>query len=585
MFAIRIFRLLTIAAAIWLSCVAIAGSRGARPLSRERAAGTLETFDPKQSAGLFVGVRHFPHDSTLADVRYAVDDAVDLAFVLAMDGRVRLIDPARIILALSGKPQKPESQQNLDRLVAAGARVRSAEQHDILTALGEQAAAAGRNGMLVIAFASHGVSYDGTQHLLTATSMLQHRETTLSENKIRDITSRSRAARSLILIDACRERLSEDRRNSGPDRRSRAALIQALTSAHGQVVLSAAAAGQYAYDDDTRRNGVFTAAVIDGLRCQASTDERGLVTADTLSAFVEERVLTWIRLHRDMDIVRATQLTSEGAAKNMPLSTCRRIASIVQPAGCTISVASSPIGAAVNADGKDIGVTPLSIGIAEGQRSKIVLAKQGYETTTAQVDCESDPVFITLRVPSGTRQILLSDRFDDNRNNWYTSTDPEAPAGVEDGVYLLGSRPFEFRFTSVAARIDQDADFQITAAVRRLRGAPENHFGLMWGLSDGNNFYFFTINGRGNIRIGLLENARGTPLNDETAVNPNVRRDTGENRLKVARVGKLLKFFVNDMLVHEMEFRPFFGPGVGLGAFNGPIVAAFDELTVEGRPR
>lgn len=55
-----------------------------------------------------------------------------------------------------------------------------------------------------------------------------------------------------------------------PNRRP---LLRAMSAVHGQVVLAAAAAGQYAYDDDDRRNGVFTAAVIDGLRRQAPADE------------------------------------------------------------------------------------------------------------------------------------------------------------------------------------------------------------------------------------------------------------------------------------------------------------------------
>ena len=339
---IRIVRLLAIVTAAWWSFAVIADTRGVKRPAKEGAADAIETFDPKQSAALFVGVCRFPYDSTVADVRYAVDDAIDLAFVFALDDRVRLVDPARVILALSGDPQKPESRQNLDRLVAAGAKVRSAGQADIITALQEQANSAGRTGVLVIAFATHGISYDGTQHLLTATSVLPHRETTISESKIRDLASRSDATRSLILVDACRERLVDDRRNSEPDRRSAASLIHAMSGAQGQVVLSAAAAGQYAYDDDVRRNGVFTAAVIDGLGCDAPMDARGLVTVDTLSAFVEDRVLTWIRKQRSISIARATQVTYEGSTKTMPLAECRRGPSRTQSAGRTASIGSSP---------------------------------------------------------------------------------------------------------------------------------------------------------------------------------------------------------------------------------------------------
>lgn len=307
-------------------CYVFADSRGVRPVSANRPAGAA-AFDPTQSAALFVGIRRFPYDQTLAEVRYAVDDAIDLASALALDERARLIDPSHVILALSGEPLKPDSRRNLGRLVSAGARVSTAGDADILNALDEQARVAGKKGILILAFATHGYSRQGSQYLLTATSILRHTESAISESEIRDIASQSDAARSLILIDACRERLTEDRRSGGPDARSAARLLHAMDGVHGQVVLSAAAAGQYAYDDDDRRNGVFTAAVIDGLRCQASPDERGLITIDTLSSFVEQHVLTWIRKHRDPRATHATQLICEGAAKTMPLAECYRITS------------------------------------------------------------------------------------------------------------------------------------------------------------------------------------------------------------------------------------------------------------------
>lgn len=321
---------------------------------------TTETpleVDRKQSAALIVGVSRFSQDETVAEVPYAVDDAVDLAFVLVLDERVRLIAPERVVLAISGVPRKPESQQSLNILKAAGVQVRSAGQADILDALDKQARAAGRNGALFITFATHGMSIDDRQYLLTATSVLRHPETAVPESRIRDVASSSNAEQSLILIDACHVR-------SNGDGRSVAALVRAIpevkdrlafsprrsvnipmmtfgamkallfgttttpsrpkSEAKPQVVLSAAAEGQYAYDDDVRRNGVFTAAVIDGLRCGAETDERGLVTIYTLAKYVEQRILTWIHKNRNKNVTRATQLTWYGEVKPMALAGCRQ---------------------------------------------------------------------------------------------------------------------------------------------------------------------------------------------------------------------------------------------------------------------
>src|SRR6185436_17932776 len=128
-----------------------------------------ETLDQQGSAGVFVGVRDF-EDETLTPVRYAVDDAVDLAYELSIAHKPPLLDPKRVALVLSGEPQKPQSQQSLVRLKEAGASQTYAQQSTILKLLRSQSQSVGRNGILFIAFATHGISDAGTQYLLVANS-------------------------------------------------------------------------------------------------------------------------------------------------------------------------------------------------------------------------------------------------------------------------------------------------------------------------------------------------------------------------------------------------------------------------------
>src|SRR5258708_4594744 len=67
------------------SAVPAQSSRSVQRVADAQRDASPATFDPAQSAGLFVGVRRFANDSELAEVRYAVDDAADLAFTLALD--------------------------------------------------------------------------------------------------------------------------------------------------------------------------------------------------------------------------------------------------------------------------------------------------------------------------------------------------------------------------------------------------------------------------------------------------------------------------------------------------------------------
>ncbi|MCU1350542.1 MAG: caspase family protein [Acidobacteria bacterium] len=279
-------------------------------------------FDRKESAALFVGIRQFTSKPVIAEVRYAVDDAVDLAYTFAMDGDVNLVDPRKVVLALSGKPVKKDSELRLQQLKAAHATiVENPGQSDILALMQQQARAAGRNGILIVSFATHGFSSAGVPYVLSARSRFGSSETAVSSAEVLDIAASSPAARSLILFDTCRERV-EKGRGSGPEPRAVAALLKAMAPVEGQVMFYAAAAGKYAYDDDKRHNGVFTAAILDGLQCRAEEDDRGFVTARTLSEYVEVRVRAWLQKNGHPSVRSAIQFNLDGGTSAMPLASC-----------------------------------------------------------------------------------------------------------------------------------------------------------------------------------------------------------------------------------------------------------------------
>lgn len=278
--------------------------------------------EPHQSAGLFVGVRDF-NDPKVAPVQFAIDDAVDLAWEVSIGQAQPLVPPKRVVLALSGgEPRKAESRRRLRDLISAGALRRAADQREILRNLEQQSRLVGRDGILIVAFATHGVTYDGTQYLLAGGSDVGLPQTMIADNAISSVVSRNDVPRSLILIDACRENLTRDRRAGNPDPRSVAAFIRIMTGVEGQVVISGAARGGYAYDDDMLGNGVFTAAVIDGLRCEAAKDRHGFITVNTLYDYVQRRVLHWVRENKNKAARGATQLSCDGQTKKMPLSVC-----------------------------------------------------------------------------------------------------------------------------------------------------------------------------------------------------------------------------------------------------------------------
>jgi hypothetical protein len=280
---------------------------------------SIQQFQRDASTGLFVGVRKFPHDETL-EVPYAVDDAVDLAHRFALDQRVALIPPRRVVLVLSGTPQKEESKERLKELDDAGARiVREASSGDIFQLLQQQATGAGANGLLVLSIASHGFQQNGDAYILGSTSSFGSTETSLRAATI--FEAAALATRSLIFIDACRDRIGQNSRGAASDPAAVAPHIRRMKNVKGQVIFYAAAPGAYAFDDHVSRNGVFTRAVLDGLDCQASAP-RGTVIVDTLHRFVDDEVRRWIQGHKNRKVAAATQISLEGETRNMPLCNC-----------------------------------------------------------------------------------------------------------------------------------------------------------------------------------------------------------------------------------------------------------------------
>ncbi|HEX2060557.1 MAG TPA: caspase family protein, partial [Thermoanaerobaculia bacterium] len=305
--------------AIALPIVIVYGRRSVRPMP-PRQPDPLGQFDPAQSAALVVGIRNFKE--LMVPVQYGPDDAVDLAYAFTRNG---LVPPERIVIVLSGVPLNDESKQWLEELRAAGAKVTTNATRDrIEKLLKQQIDTVGADGLLLLAFATHGFSQDGVPYLLAQSSVFRDPATSLSVTKIADDAAASKARRSLIFVDACRERVSATTRSLLPEPASMGALIKGMSRAEGQVVFYAAAAGQYAFDDDERMNGAFTATVLEGLRCRARKNSAGCVTVDSLETYVNTSLRKWLREKKGLDLKSAIQVSADSGTRAMPLVACER---------------------------------------------------------------------------------------------------------------------------------------------------------------------------------------------------------------------------------------------------------------------
>lgn len=281
-----------------------------------------EGFDASQSAGLFIGVTTFA-DPRLAEVPYAVDDAVDLAYLFAVE--LELIKPDKVTLAITGDPRKEASVKRLRALLGAGASQQTPNMTDIYRMLGDLPVETGPKGLFILSVATHGFSDQGTDFIVAADSRRRRiARTGIPVAEIFDDVSRARSPRRIVLIDACRERLSVETRAGGsdPDSKMGEGFAEAISKVEGQVVLSGSTLGGYSYDDHELKNGVFSAGIIDGLMGRATPNDEGFITPVGLAEYVNERVLRWVAANRpDRESgTKGIESRLSGNAARMPLS-------------------------------------------------------------------------------------------------------------------------------------------------------------------------------------------------------------------------------------------------------------------------
>jgi len=265
-------------------------------------AGAEGIVIPGAGSGLFVGVRHFYDDEgnisrDISEVTYAVDDAVDLAHMFAFE--LGLLSPKNVTLSLSGDPHKPESIERLKALKAAGAKRIAARYTLLLRRLPKVANSASERGLLVVGIAAHGFSKGGDWVLCQDTVLGSLTETSLRLDRIRDTVAASPARRRLLLIDACRERISDSSRGMGIVHEGMAqSFNNVLSDAEGMVVMNATIPGGFSFDDHNTKNGVFSSFIMKGLRGAAEADDRGFITPETLALYVNKEMKRWVTVNR-----------------------------------------------------------------------------------------------------------------------------------------------------------------------------------------------------------------------------------------------------------------------------------------------
>lgn len=205
-------------------------------------------------------------------------------------------DAKTIAEALSQYAGFPRDQVIL--LAADQPPQRRPTRNNILGRLSNLRAAVPQDGLLLVAFAGHGVQRGGRAYLLPTDAQLTDditllEETAINLDVIRNWIRQAGIGQVVLIVDACRNDPTTGRGDSGNP------LTEAYTRAlsfdvrnhevSAFVTLYATGVGHVAYEYKEKKQGYFSWALVEGLK-GAAANEKGEVTLAGLRKYVEEEV-------------------------------------------------------------------------------------------------------------------------------------------------------------------------------------------------------------------------------------------------------------------------------------------------------
>ncbi|MFY7670123.1 hypothetical protein ACOSP6_03450 [Tenacibaculum sp. MEBiC06402] len=163
-----------------------------------------------------------------------------------------------------------------------------------------------------------------------------------------------------------------------------------------------------------------------------------------------------------------------------------------------------------------------------------------------------------------SKETILFDGYNDNRNNWSTTKNENVSLDVLNGNYFFDHKRAKGGWSSTIPKyIDTSRDFKIVADIKKESGILNNGYGIIFGRKDSNNQNLFFVNGNGSYSINKIKNGKDNFLKSWTPNSVVRKGNGGYNVLKVVKLGKKLEYYINDTKVYTDYSPEFFGERVG----------------------
>jgi len=262
--------------------------------SIQQEAGRIQGGEFGNLWAIVVGVNRY-RDPKIRPLRFAVADAEAIQDVFS--SRKRMPHRDVIPMLYTDNSEKKPTQRNIFKGFAF------VREH------------ARREDTVLFFFSGHGVEVNGRSYLLPCdvdTEIIDR--TAISLGDINEELARTKAARQVVILDACHSGGPLITGNSftakgvdigiaNPKEEQRTAklarlALQAIANAEGRIVLSSSKAGEVSYEYPEKGHGVFTYYLVKGLKGEADQDSNGYITVSEAYRYVYNSVVRWSREHK-----------------------------------------------------------------------------------------------------------------------------------------------------------------------------------------------------------------------------------------------------------------------------------------------
>lgn len=161
---------------------------------------------------------------------------------------------------------------------------------------------------------------------------------------------------------------------------------------------------------------------------------------------------------------------------------------------------------------------------------------------------------------------VFHDDFDDNKNNWFQSSDDTVYSNINNGSLFFFNK-IETRSYCVTKNIllDETKNFSIKASFNWLGGVNYYGYGITWGRKNWDGFYAFLINNSNQFTVYSRRNAVYGSIQDWIYSN---QIKTNQNVLEIRKEGSQLLFVANGIILVKKPYQALIGYEIGFQIEN-----------------